>query len=755
MAAPTTTPVAPLYPAAMDPAQPQRGSSTIPVLAALAVSASAALGFVLQPLVARLTLPELGGSSAVWSTSLVFFQVVLLLGYLLAHLLVTRTSIRTQLAAVTLAAIAGAVLALPIQLPGWWTPSVTQPAGSLLLALLVTAGPVFVVTSMMSPLLSHWFAATHHPAAHNPYVLYAASNLGSILGLIAYPLLVEPVSGLSAQGRWWAVGYVVSLVTALVVGVLALRAPGAPPWPTTHTPATSTRIEPLHPLTALNPAPVSPTGHQKLVWVGLAAVPSAMVVGTTQLLSTDLAAVPLLWMVPLVLYLLSFVLAFAPGGPRGAAVAAAALPVAVLLIALTYAGALVLPLLWEAAVHLIALFAAATVAHVALVRRRPAPAFLSTFYLWLAVGGAVGSLVVTFLAPVVFDQVIEYPIILGAALLALPRGGGLGRLWVGGLAVGVVASVLVVAPDVAESDQPMALVAVGGLALVAVVLLLRHHPVALATSLGIALLYNGLAAPLVLLQERTFFGVHQVYADAGYHVLAHGTTVHGYQSLDPDLAGLPLSYFHPDGPLGEVFATDIPTDGAIAVVGLGAGSIAAYNQPGQTMTFFEIDPVVADIAADPRWFTYLDNTQGAIDIRLIDGRLGLHEQVSGSYDLIVLDAFSSDAIPVHLLTVEAMADYRRLLAPGGLVIAHVTNRHLALAPVVAAAGRAVGMAAVEAVDSGAPTEGREGSHWVALADLGADLDALEGWVRADDEGISPWTDDRSDLVGAFLRGLDD
>lgn len=735
MAAPTMTVPDRRTDRALHPvAQPVRPGRSLPVLAVVAVATAAALGFALQPLAARLTLPHLGGSAAVWSTSLVFFQLTLLAGYLLAHLLITRCRIRTQMVVVGILAAGAAALALPIQLPGWWLPSVTQPVGSVLLVLLASAGPVFVVTSMMSPLLSHWFAATGHPSAHNPYVLYAASNLGSILGLVAYPFLVEPTLGLQAQGRWWAAGFALTVVAGCALGVQAGR---------------SEAMDPARPDEL---APTRPGWRTRLVWIGLAALPSALLVGTTQLLSTDLAAVPLLWMVPLTLYLLSFVLAFAPGGPRGAAASGILLPIAVLVVALGYTGALTLPLLGEATAHLTVLFTAAVVAHTQLVRRRPPPALLSTFYLWLALGGALGSTVVTLVAPLVFSQVLEHPIAVGLSLLALPAGGALGRLWAGALASGVLIAVLVVAPDVVATDLPIAFGVAGAAALVGTVVLLRHHPIALAISLGVALVYNGLAAPLVLLQERTFFGVHQVYAEAGYHVLAHGTTVHGYQSLDPNFAGLPLSYFHPDGPLGEALATGIADAADIAVVGLGAGSIAAYGHAGQSMTFFEIDPAVARIAQDARWFTFLANSQADVEVRLVDGRLGLASGPDASVDLIVLDAFSSDSIPVHLLTVEAMTAYRRLLRPDGRLLVHVTNRHLALAPVVAAAGAEAGLHAVESDDPGALDDGRERSHWVALA---ADPDTLDplGWQSVPDASSTAWTDDRSDLLGAFTKGL--
>lgn len=686
----------------------------------------AGLIFWIEPLYAKLMLPQFGGSPAVWITALMFYQCALLAGYAYSHALARLGRPRRQavvhLAVLAVAGLAGLPPALPAIAPQAFT---AAPVTAVLSVLTLGLGLPLVALSATAPLLQRWFAQTGHPAAADPYFLYAASNAGSLLALLAFPLLLEPLLGLSRQLLLWSIGFV---VLALLLPLCALPATRPPP-----------------------PAPRQRAGAALLGrWVVLAAVPSSLLSGVTLTITTDVASAPLLWTLPLALYLLTFILAFSrrPLLPQrwalaGQALFLVALAAPSLIAALAGAGAAIAGLL-------AGFFFSALVCHHELAQSRPPVEKLTLFYLALAAGGLLGGGFNAVVAPSLFTGIAEWPLAVVAAVALRPGPWALRDLLVplGGVAVAV--AVLLPSGGLEHSGALVAAAAV--LALAAVVAAARPLPAAglMAAAFLLPLLHP---AP-VLFAERNFFGVVRVVhspAEA-LHTLKHGTTVHGQQSRDPARIDQPLTYYHPDAPLGWALAS-LPetTRGRAAVIGLGAGSVACYLRQAESVVFYEIDPSVVAVATRPEMFSFLSRCRPDAVLDIGDGRLRLTDNPQ-RHSLIILDAFSSDAIPVHLLTREALRLYAAKLAPDGLLMVHFTNRHLDLAPVIGALARAEGLAA--RARCGEPDDQAFHSCWAALAPQPQTLSPLAatGWSPLA-EDAEPWTDDFSDLVTAFLRRL--
>jgi spermidine synthase len=710
-------------------------------LFAITLFVSATLLFWVQPMFSRMVLPALGGSPAVWNTAMVFFQTALLVGYLYAHLISRWLGLRRQVA-LHLLLLALAALTLPIGVAAGWTPPTEGTPVIWLIGLLAWClGLPFVVVSATAPLLQKWFAASGHPAAADPYFLYGASNLGSILALLGYPLLLEPALTLARQNEAWALGYAGLAVLVAGCGLAVWRRPQ------------------VCDANDASPEPGARTvgWGQRLHWLALAFAPSSLLLAVTAHITTDLASVPLLWVVPLTLYLLTFVIVFARRPVLRHGWMVKAQPFIIIPLALmfdqTAAFRLVLPL------HLAAFFVSAMVCHGELARRRPATSHLTEFYLWMAFGGMLGGVFNALLAPVMFDSVLEYPIALVIACLLRPtldrgRGGLLATLALPFL----VFLLMLLWRHVGPSDLGTA----GVLAVLVPIALLLYSFAAqplrfglgIAAVLGVALVAG--EPNQVEARARSFFGVYTIRHDStGYRVLVHGTTVHGAEHTDPNNRREPLTYYHRAGPLGQIFAAfaDHPPH-AVAAVGLGVGTVACYRRPGQRWTFFEIDPLVERIARDARHFHYLEDCAPDADVVLGDARRSLQVE-TGPYDLMILDAFSSDAIPVHLLTREAFALYLDKLAPGGLIALHISNRNLDLAPVVAsllADAGLVGRLQTQVPSLEAQRAYRNAATWVAIARDEADLGALADdprWQAVPAGTAPPWTDDFSNLVGAL------
>ena len=714
------------------------------LLFAVPILLSAALLFLLQLVFARMVLPLLGGSASVWSTSMVFYQAVLLAGYAYAHLVPARLNMRAQMTVHGVLLLAP-LLVLPFHVPsGWLPPPGSDPTAWTLGVLAVGAGLPFFAVATTSPLLQKWFAASGHPRSGDPYFLYAAGNAGSLAGLLSYPFLIERSSTLVQQANGWAIGYGILVPAVAIAAWIALR----------HTPRTAVMKGPAN-LSA------TPSGRRRARWVLCAMVPSSLMLSVTTYISSDLAAVPLLWVLPLALYLATFILAFSRRGTAMLNGFRRLLPIVLVALAVAISAGFNQPVFVFIAMHLAGFFVISLVCHGQAAADRPPPDRLTEFYFWLSLGGVLGGLLNTLIAPQLFDGMAEYHLMLiAAAALGIPvsefRGTVLRRRCLD-LVLPALLAVLLAARFVGDAGPPRLLLAIALPGLLC--WMLSRHRVRFSLGLAAVLFTSYFGESLrgfLLHTERSYFGINRVYEVEGrFHWLIHGTTLHGLQCMDPARRALPQGYYHPAGPLGEVFAayrTDL--NGPIAVAGLGAGAIAAYGRSQQEMTFFEIDPAVQRIASNPKFFTYLRDSQASVRVVLGDARLSLQAVPDAYYQFIILDAYSSDAIPVHLLTREALQLYLLKLRPGGLLAFHISNLHFDLQPVVAALMRDASLPCLYGDDGGAEensaTTGLMPSRWAVAARREADLAPLlksGNWLPDPDKAAGRvWTDDYSSLV---------
>jgi len=721
--------------------RPLEARASAPLIAAVytaAIFASAVLIFWIEPLFPKMMLPALGGTPATWVTALMFYQAALLLGYGYSFLLTRALPMKLQVV-VHMAVLALAALSLPPRLP-IATALADHPVYLVLFLMTAGIGAPLLALSASAPLLQHWFTRTAHPHARDPYFLYAASNVGSLGALLAFPIAVEPMLGLRVQTHAWAIGY--GVLAALILGCAALARSG----PAADAEVARPAAAPAHPW------------RERALWLALAAVPSSLLSGTTTKITTEAAAGPLFWVVPLALYLATFALAFARRRR---------LPLKPVLWAQTIATALIVveALIegwlggWPVILILIALlFLSAYVCNCRLADSRPGPTRTGEYYLVIALGGLIGGSFNALVAPTVFPDVVEYPLVLVLAMALRPAGGERVRARDIAIPLGVGAIFAVTMLISFVRDLPP-LAPVLSLIFAIVLFPLARVPARLATGLAVAFLV--LAMPSLafppLDRERNFFGVIKVLDDRAneMHELINGSILHGFQSTEPASRDEPTSYYHRTGPLGDVMAilADRRAEGA-AVIGLGAGTVACYGSKGAPWTFYEINPAVVRVASDPRYFSFLGDCQPDAHIRVGDGRLLLASD-AGHYPLIILDAFSSDAVPTHLLTTEALSADLQKLAPGGLIVVNVSNRFIDLPPIVAAAAERLGLAAAWRFDKGADRLARS-SNWVAIArspEALAPLIAEDGWSPARSDGAEAWTDDRSDLFLPLLWHL--
>lgn len=801
----------------------KRRPAAVLALFVVTLFTGSSLLFLVQPMFAKMVLPLLGGTPAVWATSMVFFQATLLAGYAYAHWSVRRLGVRRQ-SMLQAALVLVPLLLLPIGLPEGWTPPADErPVLWLLWLLTLSLGLPFFVLSTSAPLLQRWFASTGHPSGKDPYFLYAASNAGSMLALLSYPFLLEPSLPLDAQSAFWSLGYVLLAAGTLGCAWVVRKSPeqvaaaeeaeaeaeepepamvlaaesqsglvDAPADAAAGNPVRSSEpagesalaqeaegSEPAAGAPAVEPDPGARvpassapaarpmTPLRRLRWVGLAFLPSAFMLAVTTYISTDIAAIPLLWVVPLALYLLTFILAFS--SRRFPVVWGARLEAVILLtlVLVMLVNDDTLPRVVVLGLPLFAMFVASLVCHAQLALDRPPPRHLTEFYLWISVGGALGGIFTALIAPAVFDSLLEFPVSIVLAALLLPR---LARKPVDARREQVV---LVLLPAAfllgtvllvlgAEEMMPAIGRIVALTAALALCGLFVTRPLRFGLALGAVLIGANLAASNqspVLFSDRTFFGVQQVLGDDNdtFHRLMNGTTLHGIQATNPQTRLEPLSYYHRDTPVGRVM-TELPAARArnIGVIGLGTGSLACYGREGQNWTFFEIDPVMERIARDPDLFTYLRDCPGEHEVVLGDARLSLQDVPDGRFGVLVVDAFNSDAIPVHLLTREAVELYLSKLEPGGVVAIHISNRYLDLRPVLANISYDLGVAALYAFNQQTLEDLRQGksaSHWVVLAQDPSTLEQLSvqgGWTRLVAEpGSRVWTDDFSDVFSVF------
>ncbi len=653
---------------------------------------SAFLLFQVQPIIARFVLPWFGGSPAVWTTCVLFFQTVLLLGYLYAHTL-RRTWVHIGL----LAASLGLLPVIPRA--EFWKPATSNnPTGRILLLLAATAGGPYFLLSTTAPLVQRWFHGSKPEGS--PWRLYALSNLGSFVALISYPFLVEPFVRLRTEAWLWSGAYV---LFAGLYAFTAWRSGGEGSWQ-------DWRLR-SHP-------------WDILYWVGLAASAAIILLAVTNEISQEIAVNPFLWVAPMSLYLLTFVLTFdSPRWYRRALYA----PLAGILAAVScgvLAAAVALSLWWQIGVYLATLFATCMVCHGELVRAKPEPGHLTVFYLAVAAGGVLGGVFAALIAPQIFTEYTEFPAgLAGACLLGLAgwlRGGGM-SLWT--------------SRNFAVRIPIMALL-LGGLTAVAAAVIAAPSP--------------GTEA------RRNFYGILRVSEtrdeNGPLRKLNHGTITHGFQYLDADKRRRPTAYYGPRSGAGIALAALDQPGRRIAVAGLGTGTLAAWGRPGDVIRFYEINPDVVEIAKTR--FTFLADSRAEVQIALGDARVQLERELAQGqahdYDLIALDAFSSDAIPLHLLTAESADLYRARLKPGGLLLLHISNRRLNLEPVARGLAQHLGWPAAYFVSPKDDRTGESEAHWVLIT---ADLRLLRqasaaskaaGWTAGGPQPLL-WTDDFASL----------
>ncbi|MFM1814433.1 MAG: hypothetical protein RLZ98_1128 [Pseudomonadota bacterium] len=726
---------------------------------------SALLLFSVQPIFAKMVLPKLGGSPSVWAVSMCFFQAVLLAGYCYAHAL-NRYLSATRAAFVHIPLLCIALLALPFGLPQGSEP----PAGDAYLwlvgVLTIGVGLPFFAISANAPLLQAWFARSGHPQASDPYFLYGASNLGSLVALLGYPVLIEPFFGLTSQAGHWTTTFVLlALMIALCAAVMRVAAP--------EKAAAMPSFSSMTDGDAL-------TWRQRLAWIGLAFVPSGLLVAFTSYLTTDIASAPFLWVVPLALFLATFVLVFRdePFIPHSWLLAAQPVVVALTLVGLSIGGSR--GWMIGVTVGFCAFFVTTMVCHRELFNIRPASRHLTEFYMWMSLGGVLGGIFTALIAPQIFNAVYEYPLLLVLGMMCRPglaaalrdckerRETAVASGLVGGFIVLLAIGIAVGALSGLVTRLSVQLVILTGtlLMLVAWKYPLRQLAFAMSMGLAIAILPSALNKGF---SERSFFGVHRVMIaeNGAVRLLMHGTTLHGAQRLkdkdgNPVEAPLPATYYYPGSPMakGVEFARQVSgkTAGGLNVgsVGLGAGSIACYSRPSESWRFYEIDPVVVKLASDPKLFSFLSRCRPGADIVVGDARLTLAKEPDQKFDYLIIDAFSSDSVPVHLLTREAIAMYLSKLRPDGILALHISNRHMDLVAVAGATAHAVPGTHAALADDVPKVQNfdQSASHVMFITKSKKALEPILASKNVTAMGapkVAPWTDDFSDIVGAIWR----
>jgi hypothetical protein len=724
---------------------------TLLVLFSAGVFVSAFLLFLVQPMVGKMFLPVLGGTPSVWNTCVLFFQICLLGGYAFAHLLSRKATTARQFL-VFGGLLAVSLVVLPISIGNRIPPGRENPVDWLLLQLAVTVGLPFFILSTVSPLMQRWFSFTSHPARGNPYFLYVSSNTGSLAALIAYPVLFETQFALSTQSLIWTGGYV--LLGALLVSCILLArrtgidgGPGLFPETETATP---------------------PTIRTGLFWLLAAFLPSSLMLAATTAMSTNLAPVPFLWVLPLGLYLVSLVFAFMVRPPIPHGFVARFLPVAVVLVALPMSDKITYRWMgiWS---HLVLVFFGSLFCHRELVLRRPAARYLTQFYLWVAAGGALGGVFNAIVAPLVFSSVVEYPLVVllialfcAATVLKMEMLPGEKAVF-GAVQLGSLIGALYLLTSEfygIRGSSPATWLVFGSPVAVGWLLGKTARRIGLLVlAAQVALFTRWTVQPQdLLVLQRNFFGVKKVTEgySGRYHYLTHGDTSHGVQRLERGFRTEPLAYYFRSGPLGDIFrALESEPEflRRVAILGLGVGTIAAYGKPGQEFDFYEIDPAMEQIAKNPLYFTYLTEAQAETRVILGDARLRLQEAPDSHYQLIVVDAFSSDAIPPHLLSLEAVQLMLQKIAPTGLLVFHISNRYLNLRPVLANSAAELNLLAHGRIKVDLlPSESVEGKYPNSYLILSREIDHLRGIDQLEDWevlGRSPrvrvWTDDFSSL----------
>ncbi|MEM7462258.1 MAG: fused MFS/spermidine synthase [Pseudomonadota bacterium] len=733
----------------------RQGSRAILPIYTATIFLSAFMLFSIQPFFAKMVLPILGGAPSVWSVAMVFFQAVLLAGYGYAHLITTRLGLRSA-AMMHAAVMLTAFIVLPISIPeGWTEPPNSGQAYWLLGLFTIAVGLPFFAVSANGPLLQAWFARTGHPHADDPYFLYGASNIGSFASLFLYIVLFEPLLSVSGQSLAWTIGYALLTGSVGICALIVLR---------------RFRAASGQSMTILQDSP-APAIRQKLTWALLAAIPSGLLVAVTAHISMDIAAAPFLWVVPLALFLLTFVFAFARKPVFSINLLSSILPILAALIFLDMVMANLLPTIISLFAHLAFFFFAALLAHSVLVSKRPDASHLTGFYLWMSLGGVLGGAFTTLFAPIAFNWIAEYPLLIIAALLCRPAlHGKLDSATRTVAMAGILVALSINNPHFMALLMPdnaaIYAIAISVLALAAAVVVLRSEKAHLFCLALIAGLFFAMQSSGVVLDaQRSFFGVVKAMetADGSHHIMAHGTTSHGAMRIEEtESPPEPLAYYHRSGGIASALfaAQEKAAEGPIEVgiVGLGAGSLQCHRRPGEKWTSFEIDQSVVDMASNPQLFRFLSNCDGEGPIIIGDARITLEKQPDAAFDYLLIDAFSSDSIPVHLLTEEALRLYRSKLKQDGILAFHISNRYMELRSLIAALAVRIDMQGYAGrFDRPADSSSNALINASEVAVLVNSEKALGNiaedprWQPLVDTGTTPWTDDYSNLLAAILR----
>jgi hypothetical protein len=720
----------------------QRGGLMV-LLFTATIFTSALLLFFVQPLYTRMVLPQIGGAAAVWTTAMLFFQTILIGGYLYAHLMNRHLPVNLQIG-VHVGLVLLALTALPLAVPDSWAYDPAQPVVTQTLWLYALGvGLPFAVLSANAPLIQSWYRRSGGPSADDPYFLYAASNLGSLVALLAFPLVAEPLFGVSAISVGWSVGFVI-LGPMLLMSGLAARGSAMP-----DRPASMTKLQPTD---RIRPQDLA-------LWAFLAFLPSSLMLCVTTKISTDLGSFPLVWVIPLALYLLTFVLVFSVKSPLTAGRLRLVLPFA--LITLIYFTFKPAGTLTGFAAMLVAFFIIALAAHRILFDARPDARHLTVFYLTMSIGGALGGVFNSIVAPIAFDRLTEYPVTVGLCifLLLAERSRNLPRE----LAMGLVLSLLLLlplldfVPVVGDLTVDQRVIAMLVLLAVAYLALYRQRLVPVMAAISVMGIWGVFGREEAVLYDRSFFGLHIVKDDDGLRKYSNGTTIHGAQRLNElGQRPTPLYYYHSNGPLAQALATPRAAGAQeIGVIGLGIGAMTCYRRPGQIWHFYEIDQKVVDIARDPALFDFMSQCGQDVQLHLGDARIVLQGQTDQKYDILVIDAYSSDAIPVHLATLEATQLYMDRLNPDGLLLFHISNRFYDLSLPLSGLAQELGLEARIWNRSSSDTPFARGdvpSAVVALArspEVLGELATDPRWLPLAAPEIPFWTDDHADLLRAL------
>ncbi|MGH1398923.1 MAG: fused MFS/spermidine synthase [Alphaproteobacteria bacterium] len=723
---------------------------------AITLFLSAALIFSVQPLFSKMILPLLGGTPQVWNTAMLFFQFVLLLGYFYAHTLSTYFKTSLQII-IHLALLILFIGSLPFYIPADAAPPMDGSLSLWQVSLMFSQiGGAFFILSASAPLFQHWFSKTSHPDAPNPYFLYGASNLGSMGALLSYPVLIEPHLNIGTQADVWMYGYWGICVFTVLCAVI-LKASAS---------KSSQDVQAKKEVRAGN----SPSFKRCLTWVCLAFVPSSLMLGTTSFITTDIASVPLMWIIPFALYVGSFIIVFSRReiitfkGTQSLFIAAVCFFI-ICNVAITKLVHTPYILLLS---HFVFFAACALLCHKKLADLKPDARYLTAFYFMMSIGGVLGGFFNAIIAPAVFNDTYEYLIVALLAIAiwhgAIPKPSfkrSLSFLDQNYLPILLLFSALLF--NFSDYILPSAAV---NFALLAYVFYRYRSDKAVLAFAFVVYLCSILGSSYVqvdssakiLRQDRNFFGVLKVTQTDTETSLLHGTTLHGMQLLQEENRLTPISYYSRGNPISDVFEhfDKSANSQRIGVIGLGSGVTACYSHKGRVFDFYEIDKNVVEVAEDKQYFTYLSDCGSPYKIILGDARLSLKAQSVSLYDILIIDAFSSDSIPVHLMTFEAIQDMQRVIKPDGVLLFHISNRHMDLEPVLQAAGAALGMTGMARINEGGKLEGGDipflPSHYAVLT---KNLDIIDVLKQAEWRNIKSrknfrlWTDSFSNILSVL------